>query len=177
MADDVLTPASGAVVRSDQVTSGVSSGALVQFVKQAISTDGSDTPINATASGLGVIPGVAFPVVPSAPFPVDFDINATARMTATGINANTSGDTTLVAGASGTTTRVHKLWLVANAAVGVKFRDGTTDLHPVVNLPAGGAMTLDFDTEPWFVTTASAPLALNLSAAAQVSGRLHYVRG
>ena len=110
----------------------------------------------------------AVPVSPSLP--------TAALSTRVAINAASSGDNTLVALTSGQTIRAHKFFLIASGTVNIKFRDGTggTDFHPAIPLYAGGGVALDFDGDPWFVTTAGNALVLNLSAAVQVSGVLYY---
>lgn len=93
------------------------------------------------------------------------------------INASSSGDNTLVSGTTSQTVRVYRLLLTAAGNVNVKFKDGaSTDLTAALTLQAGGAIVLDFDTEPWFVTSAGNGFVLNLSAAVQVSGRVWYVK-
>lgn len=93
------------------------------------------------------------------------------------INVASSGDNTLIAAVSSQTIRVHKLFLVVSGAVNIKFKDGAgTDFHPALPMQAGGGFVLDFDQEPWFVTSTNTALVLNLSAAVQVSGRIYYTQ-
>ena len=100
-----------------------------------------------------------------------------AAMTSASLNISSSGDNTVVSAQSGQTVRLHKLLLVAVGAVNVKFKDGAgTDLTPALPLQAGGSIVLDFDGEPWFVTSSGNALIINLSAAVQVSGRLYYTQ-
>lgn len=101
---------------------------------------------------------------------------AAALSTRAAINAASSGDNTLVAGTGGQTIRVHKLFLVTSGAVNIKFRSAATDFHPALPLQSGGSFVLDFDGDPWFVTTPADALVLNLSAAVQVSGVLYYTK-
>lgn len=110
--------------------------------------------------------------------PSGASLASTATMTRVAINAAASGDNTLVSGTASQTIRVHKLFLVVTSAVNIKFKDGTggTDFHPALPLQAGAGMTLDFDGEPWFITTTALNLVLNLSSAVQVSGYLYYTK-
>jgi hypothetical protein len=93
------------------------------------------------------------------------------------INHAASGDNTIVAGVTGQTVRMMKLFLVATAAVTLKVKSGTgTDLTGPISLAAGGSIVLDLDGEPWFTTATGAALTINLSAAVQISGRLYYTQ-
>lgn len=96
-------------------------------------------------------------------------------VTSVAINCAASGDNTIVALGASQTIRVYGFFLVAASSVSVKWRDGTagTDFHPAIQV---GSWVLDRDRLPWFVTTASLALVLNLSAAIQVSGRLYYAK-
>jgi hypothetical protein len=112
----------------------------------------------------------------TAGWPTIFGRPTTAALTSASINAASSGDNSLVAGVSSQTIRVFRIFLVATSAVTLKFRDGTTDLTGGISLTAGGAIVLDFQAEPWFVTSTAAAFQINLSSAAQVSGRIYYVQ-
>lgn len=92
------------------------------------------------------------------------------------VNASTNGDNTLVASASDKKIYVWKLWLVANAAVNVKFRQGTTDLNAfAVPLTAqGSSMTFAFDGEPYWKLDKAQAFVLNLSSGVNVTGRIYY---
>lgn len=104
-------------------------------------------------------------------------IPTVAATTSAAINFAASGDNTVVAGTASQTVRVHKLFLIATSAVNLKFKDGaSTDLTPALPLQAGAGIVLDFDREPWFVTTAANAFVVNLSGAAQVSGRIYYTK-
>lgn len=162
MADDVTPPGMSAPIVTDELAG----GRQLQIMKMAFGPDGQMTVVDpaADASRLPTLNRLDAPTAP--------------RLTAAAINAAASGDNTLVAGTAAQTIRAFKLWLVAAAAVSIKFKDGAgTDLHPAIALSAGGSMLLDFDGEPWFVTSAGNGLVLNLSTAAQVSGRIHYTKG
>lgn len=100
--------------------------------------------------------------------PIDTSLSGIA------IDAALMGDNILVPGIAAQTIRAFKLFLVAASTVSFKFKDGVADLTPFMPLSQGGAMVLDFDTQPWFVTTAGNDFIIELSAAVQVSGRLAY---
>jgi hypothetical protein len=159
MADDInVTPAAGGVPCATDELAG---GRHAQLIKLLFGGDGAGT----MASETDPYPTIARPYLPTV-----------ARCNSSAINVAGSGDNQLLAGTGGQTIRVWKFWLVAAAAVSLKFRDGTTDLHPAIALVAGGSWLLDLDGEPWFVTAAGNALNLNLSAAVQVSGRWYYTK-
>lgn len=108
---------------------------------------------------------------------VKFNTPTTAALSSASINAAANGDNTLVAGVAAQTVRVFQLFLVTSANVNIKFKDGAgTDLTAAMSMTKGGAMVLDFNGEPWFVTSAANAFILNLSAAQQVSGRIYYTQ-
>jgi hypothetical protein len=156
MADDVaITAGAGTNIRTNQQAS----GSHVQVVQPSYGTDtaGTNTLVD-TPAGM----------------PVQLQRPTTAQLLSASINAAASGDNALIAAVAAKTSRVMKLFLIAKAPVDIKFRDGTTDLDGVISLQAGGSITLDFDGEPWFVTSVNTAFNLNLSAAVQVSGRIYY---
>jgi hypothetical protein len=122
---------------------------------------------------------VATMVEQTAPLPVRFGSPTAANLSSAAINEATSGDRTILAGTGGQTVRLYKAFVQNTGAsdVSVKYRDGTsTDFHPALLLKPGGSYFLDFDGEPWFVTSSGNGLVLNLSASIQVSGRFYYTK-
>lgn len=108
---------------------------------------------------------------------VELNAPTTAQLASVSVSVAASGDNTLVAGAGGQTVRVFKLMLVVGAAVNIRFKDGAgTNLTGIMTMTASGAVVLDFDSEPWFVTALGNGFVLNLSAAVQVSGRVYYTQ-
>ncbi len=95
------------------------------------------------------------------------------------IDTASSGDNTLVAAVAGQTIRMYKIILYANVNNNVTLKDGSsTKLMGVINLLANTGFVIDPDTQghcPFTLTTGNA-LVLNLSAAAQVSGRVWYAQ-
>lgn len=98
----------------------------------------------------------------------------TAALTSAEIDFVATGANTLVAGVGGQTIRVFKLFLVVSAATNLTFRNGATDLTGAMSMAANGTIVLDFDGEPWFVTSAGSAFVLNQSGTAQVSGAIRY---
>jgi hypothetical protein len=93
------------------------------------------------------------------------------------IDAASSGDNTLVA-AQGTSNiiLVHQVFLVASAAVTVRFESGAagTALTGQIQLAANQGFVLPFSPVGWFKTAANTLLNLELSGATSVDGSLAY---
>lgn len=93
------------------------------------------------------------------------------------IDAATSGDNTLVASVSSKKLRVLSLFMVASAAVTVRFESGAsgTALTGQMQLAANGGFVLPYNPLGWFETAATTLLNLELSGAISVDGSLVYV--
>lgn len=98
------------------------------------------------------------------------------NLTEASINGASNGNNILIAGISGKIIKVWKLFVVFNAAVNIKWIDGTTDLTGVKNMLANGSITLDLDGDPWFTCSSGNDFILNLSGAVQSSGRIYYTQ-
>src|SRR3990167_7144403 len=85
-----------------------------------------------------------------------------------------SGDNTIVAAVTSAKLRVYSVFLLAAAAVTVRFESGAggTALTGQIQLPAQGGFVLPFNAAGWFETTAGALLNLELSAAVSIDGCL-----
>ena len=116
--------------------------------------------------------------IPSGVQVIEFDKPATSGYTEASISAASSGENVLVAGTASQTIRVFAIFLIAAAAVDIKFKDAAsgTDLTGAMSLAAKGGMVLDPMGEPWFKTATAGAFILNLSAAVQVSGRIYYTK-
>lgn len=93
------------------------------------------------------------------------------------IDAASSGNNTLLAAqGSGNKIRVHQLFLVASAAVTVRFESGAdgTALTGQMQFAANGGIVLPFSPVAWFETAANTLLNLELSGAVSVDGGLVY---
>lgn len=93
------------------------------------------------------------------------------------IDFSATGATTVIAGVSGQTIRVFRLFFIVGAATNVTIRDGATSLTGAENFAANGGQTLDHDGRPWFTTSAGNGFVLNQSGTAQISGRVYYTQG
>ena len=93
------------------------------------------------------------------------------------IDAATSGDNTIVAAVNPKKIRVLSVFLVASAAMTVRFESGAsgTALTGQMNLAANGGFVLPFNPSGWFETASNTLLNLELSSANSVDGSLVYV--
>lgn len=92
------------------------------------------------------------------------------------IDAASSGDNTLIAAAASKVTRVHAVFLVAAAAVTVRFESGAsgTALTGQMNVAANSGFVLPFNPLGWFQTGTNTLLNLELSGATSVDGCIVY---
>lgn len=100
----------------------------------------------------------------------------TSQLTQASISAASSGDNTLVSATAAQTARIFRIVLVASGAVSIKFKTGSTDLTGAMSLVSGGAIVLDMQSDPWFVTGTNEAFIANLSAAVQISGSIWYTK-
>ncbi len=94
------------------------------------------------------------------------------------VNFAALGDNTVIAaGGTGRVNRVYRLFLVVGGATNITFKRGATALSGPIPLSANGAITLDFEAEPWFECADNEAFVINSSAAVQVSGRIYFTQG
>jgi hypothetical protein len=147
-------------------------------VDRAVATDEIST-IHYPRTKIGVgDDGTSVDVSKLAPIPVTPGQVKVSDFTEVAINVASSGDNSIVGATASQTTRLFGFFLMNTGAVAVsvKWRDGTTDLHPALTLNPGGSWVMNRDGQPWFTTTANTALNLNLSGATQVSGRAYYTK-
>lgn len=119
--------------------------------------------VQGIASGVAQVVSLAFPAA-----------SATSRAA---ISTATSGDNTIVAGVAAKTVRIHKLIITSVASpVTILFKDGASTTLLTWVAPTNGGIVLDFDGEPWFITTAANAFVINLSAAVQIYGRCYFTQ-
>lgn len=101
------------------------------------------------------------------------------KMSAADINISASGDTTLLSAVTGSPIRVYQIFLVANAAVNVIFKDGSTAFNAfAIPLTAqGSSITLPYSGMAWWSTTSGNAFKINLSGSVQITGRVYYTVG
>lgn len=85
-------------------------------------------------------------------------------------NSAASGDSNLVAAATGKSVRVYGLRLDAAAACIVQIKDGAGTVLEVFNFAAAGRQMLPQRELPYYATTAGNALVMNVSGAVQVDG-------
>lgn len=103
-------------------------------------------------------------------------IDGTALQTAAFSNA-TGGDLTIIAAVSGQRIRVYKIYLVVTAATTLTFKDGSSNsLSGGMDLAANGSITLDFDGQPWHLTSPGNAYIINSSAATKVAGQVYFTQ-
>lgn len=119
------------------------------------------------------------------PRPISNNVERVTLVTRTGdnalseasINSALPGDNTIVSGLASQAVKIYKIFIVFAAAVDIKLKDGAgTDLTGFISMNANGSFVLDFDGVPWFTTSHGNAFILNLSSAAQASGRVYYER-
>lgn len=142
-----------------------------------VGTDGTQiTPLN---TGSGLPARVATTDSITAKLATDAIQNGLTALTPkfAVIDHAVSGDNTIVAAVASKKIRVLSLFLVAAAAVTVRFESGAsgTALTGQMNVAANGGFVLPFNPVGWFETAASSLLNLELSGAVSVDGSLCYV--
>ena len=107
--------------------------------------------------------------------PVKPSASGSASLSSVSIDASAAGDNTLIAGVEGQVIRVFKIFAAAASSVQVTLKDGAGGAPFTGPMPLG-AFVLDFDSEPWFVTSAGNGFVLNLGASVQISGKVYYTQ-
>ena len=92
------------------------------------------------------------------------------------IDNATSGDNTIVAAVAARKIRVHQCFLIAAAAVTIRFESGAggTALTGQMNVAANGGFVMQYSEAGWFETAVNTLLNLELSGAVSVDGVLAY---
>ncbi len=93
------------------------------------------------------------------------------------VSFSASGDNVIVAAVSGQSTRVHRLYFVADGATAVTMKRGSTALTGAMPLAAGVGIFLEFSSEPWYQTGVNEDFVIASSMPVQVSGAIEYVTG
>jgi hypothetical protein len=90
------------------------------------------------------------------------------------------GDNVLVAGSLGTTIKTYRFMLSFGGGANVQFFDGpSVNAHPltgIINMFAGGSITLQVSGVPWFTDAVNTNLVLNSSAGVNCGGMIGYVQ-
>lgn len=108
---------------------------------------------------------------------VELNVATTQSTSLASISFAGSGDNTVVAGVALKTVRIFKMFFTVASATTITFKDTTpTSFTGAMTLNAGGSFTLDFDTEPWFLTATAKGFVITSSNAVQVSGAVWYTQ-
>ena len=92
----------------------------------------------------------------------------------TAIIADITGNNTVIPAVSGQIIHVYKMFCTTiNATASVVFQNGATALTGTMEV---GALTFDYDGEPWFTTSAGNAFIINIYPARQLSGRIYYTQ-
>lgn len=113
---------------------------------------------------------------PAGAIPVYSSAGVASLGTNLAISNSSSGDTTVVTGVASKSVRVYRLVLVFGGTTTITLKDGTTALTGAMTFNAGGSLSLDVGSVPWWVTTAGNGFVINSSAAVSVAGFIQYVQ-
>jgi len=105
-----------------------------------------------------------------------FQLPTLSRLTRAAINFSSSGNNTLIAGVGGQTIRVFRIAYNCGGSTQITWLDGITAMSGPLSFSSGGGEILDFDGDPWFVTSTGNGLAFNSSNAVQVGGTVWYTQ-
>lgn len=110
------------------------------------------------------------------PWSINFARPTTVNLSSETVNFTTTGSVTVVPGIASQLIRIFRMFLVVSAATNLTFEDSSTALTGAMNMTANGAIILDFDGEPWFVTSSGNGFVINQSGSAQISGRIYFTQ-
>lgn len=101
--------------------------------------------------------------------------NPVSNLTEAEINISSSGANVILPIMQGKTNKIYSLFFTVSTPIDIIFESGETALTgPLTFIAAGSQMFLDFRPQPWFTCDQNSPFSINLSGAAQVSGRIYY---
>lgn len=147
----------------------VSSAILTAIISGAVALGASTASIG-SATIIGSLPAGSNPLGK-----INFNASA-AQLSSVPLNFSAIGTSVIVTGVVTTNISVYRLFFTNSTAGLVTFRNGTTPLTGDMSLGANGAMTLDFDGEPYFVCGTAANFNMSLSTTSQIAGRLYYLQ-
>ena len=108
---------------------------------------------------------------------VAFSTPTVSAMSGGSISASSTGDNVVVSTVAAQTVRVYRIFFTVSAATTITFRDGGgTSLTGAMTFTAGGSFVLDFQGDPWFITSSGNAFIINQSGSAQISGRVYYTQ-
>jgi hypothetical protein len=91
------------------------------------------------------------------------------------INIDSSGNNVVVAGQTGKIIRVYRMAMVAMSSVTATIQDGgSTALTGPMVLAANQELVFNYDTQPWFISSAGNAFEIKLSSGVQTSGVVYF---
>lgn len=100
------------------------------------------------------------------------------QLRSTPISFSSSGANTIISAVTGKIVRIYRLFLVVAGATNLTMEDTASNAFSgALPMTTNGSITLDFESEPWFTTTAGNGFAMNSSSGVQVSGAVYYTQG
>lgn len=118
------------------------------------------------------------PLSPSNPLPVSgtFTPSPGPTLSSLPVNVSASGANVLIPAVAGKVISVYRLIITFAVATTVTFDDGSTPLTGALVLYAGGSITLDYQAEPWFTTTAGNAFVMALGYASVATGVIYFTQ-
>jgi hypothetical protein len=96
-------------------------------------------------------------------------------LTSAPISISSSGNNVVVAGQTGKIIRVYRMAMVAMSAVTATIQDGgSTALTGPMVLAANQELVFNYDTQPWFISSAGNAFEIKLSSGVQTSGVVYF---
>ncbi len=90
------------------------------------------------------------------------------------ISFSNTGDNTIIAATANKSSRVYKIFFVANASTIITFKEGSNDLSGPIPLASGGAFVLDTSNDPWFTTSIGSAFIISQTGTATIGGTVYY---
>lgn len=146
-------------------TNAIGSTTIIGSLPAGTNAIGSATIIGSLPSGNNPLGKINYNATTAA-------LSSTAIDTTIGANATAA----LIAGTGSTAINIYRVLMTNSTASTLTFRNGTTALTGAMSIGTNGAMTLDYDGEPWFTATGGAAFNLSSTVTSQVSGRIYYLQ-
>lgn len=90
------------------------------------------------------------------------------------VDFSSSGNNIVIPSSVAKRITVHGLWLVADSATVLTFKNGTISVSGPISLAAHQEIKLELRGEPWFTMNGETDFVINSSNATQVGGVLNY---
>lgn len=142
---------------------------------QVLNSAGSATSVGYSAGAQNIpVSIIGSNVIASS---VTFATPTTTVFSTATINTSSSGDNTIVSAGGSQTVRVFRIFIVVGSSTTISIKDGSSfSMSGPMTFGAGGSYILDFDGDPWFVTSPGNNFIINQTGTAQISGRVYYTK-